>query len=397
MGFLSKFEGKVEDTFEGAADKVFDAPISPVQIAKKAERQMKREKMVGAGKQYAPTLYTVLVNPEDDQRLFGYYPTLAGETETYLMAKAHEFGFVMDGQPLVRFIVDDGLKRGKFDVIAEAVAAPIIVQLRNEEMQRYGLAPQAPMRPSQPVAPAYGYGAGAVAGAPVGAPADMGVAYGQPSQPAPAPFPPRNSRPVPRQSQPAMPRQSAPYGVGASQPYPPSNSQPFAGNLNNSQPYPQRPSQPTPRYSQPDYQQPIVPTIVPQVPYYDDDLGSMTPTSAQTVVFTDDSDDYDDYDMYDDAAGPMPRLIDLATSQVYPLDSTYLTLGRESSSDIQIQDINASRRHAEITQQPQGAWVITDVGSTNGTLVNGRAIASVVLQPGDYITMGTTEYLFEID
>ncbi|MCQ5071838.1 FhaA domain-containing protein, partial [Adlercreutzia sp. DFI.6.23] len=38
------------------------APLSPVQIAKKAEKQMRREKMVGAGKQYAPTLYTVLVN-----------------------------------------------------------------------------------------------------------------------------------------------------------------------------------------------------------------------------------------------------------------------------------------------------------------------------------------------
>ena len=96
--------------------------------------------MVGAGKQYAPTLYTVLVNPDDDRRLFGYYPTLAGETETYLAAKASEQGLMMDGQPLVRFIVDEGLKHGKFDVIAEAVAAPIIAQLRNEEMQRYGLA-----------------------------------------------------------------------------------------------------------------------------------------------------------------------------------------------------------------------------------------------------------------
>ena len=61
MGFLSRFEGKMEDTFEGAADRMANAPISPVQIAKKAEKQMRREKMVGAGKQYAPTLYTVLV------------------------------------------------------------------------------------------------------------------------------------------------------------------------------------------------------------------------------------------------------------------------------------------------------------------------------------------------
>ena len=145
MGLFSKFENKVEDTVEGAAERMGGAPLSPVQIAKKAEKQMRREKMAGAGKQYAPTLYTVLVNEVDDQRLFGYYPTLAGETETYLSAKAAEHGYVMDGQPLVRFIADEGLKRGKFEVIAELVAAPIVAQLRQEEMERYGIA--APAKP----------------------------------------------------------------------------------------------------------------------------------------------------------------------------------------------------------------------------------------------------------
>ena len=212
MGFLSRFEGRMEDTFEGAADKMFDAPISPVQIAKKAEKQMRREKMVGAGKQYAPTLYTVLVNPDDDRRLMGYYPTLAGETETYLTAKASEQGLVMDGQPLVRFIVDEDLKHGKFDIIAEAVAAPIIAQLRAEEMHRYGLAaapapggygaPAQPYPAPRPQAPApqqyggynQGYAAPAPAPAPYGGydqhdpqgqydPAPMNVdAYGQPQQ-----------------------------------------------------------------------------------------------------------------------------------------------------------------------------------------------------------------------
>ena len=142
MGFFSKFEGKMEDTFEGAAGKMNNAPISPVQIMKKAEKQMRREKMVSAGREFAPTLYTVLVNADDDERLFGYYPTLAGETETYLAAKAAEEGLLMDGQPLVRFIVDESLKHGKFDVIAEVVSAPIIAQLRDEEMQRYGLSAQ---------------------------------------------------------------------------------------------------------------------------------------------------------------------------------------------------------------------------------------------------------------
>ena len=58
MGFFSKFEGKMEDTFEGAAGKMNNAPISPVQIMKKAEKQMRREKMVSAGREFAPTLYT---------------------------------------------------------------------------------------------------------------------------------------------------------------------------------------------------------------------------------------------------------------------------------------------------------------------------------------------------
>ncbi|MDR0515137.1 MAG: DUF3662 domain-containing protein, partial [Coriobacteriaceae bacterium] len=72
MGIFSKFESHVEDTFEGAANKLFESPLSPVQIAKRAEKQMRREKLVGAGKQYAPTLYTVLVNHDDDRHLFGY-------------------------------------------------------------------------------------------------------------------------------------------------------------------------------------------------------------------------------------------------------------------------------------------------------------------------------------
>ena len=163
MGFFSKFERRVEDGFDEMGDKFFDAPISPVQIAKKAEKQMRREKMVGAGKEYAPTLYTVLVNPDDDERLFGYYPTLAGETETYLRGKAQELGLVMDGSPLVRFIIDDELKHGKFDVVAELVSAPIVSQLRAEEMQRYGLSAQdagAPIPANIPTPQSYGRTAG---------------------------------------------------------------------------------------------------------------------------------------------------------------------------------------------------------------------------------------------
>lgn len=139
MGLFSRFENKVENTVEGAAERFSSAPVSPAAIAKKCEKRMKSERMVGSGKQYAPTLYTVLVNPSDDRAMMGYYPTLSGELETLLTARAEESGLTMDGTPLVRFIADNSLRSGKFDVIAETVAAPIVEQLRDDELQRYGI------------------------------------------------------------------------------------------------------------------------------------------------------------------------------------------------------------------------------------------------------------------
>ena len=411
MGFLSRFEGRMEDTFEGAADKMFDAPISPVQIAKKAEKQMRREKMVGAGKQYAPTLYTVLVNPDDDRRLMGYYPTLAGETETYLTAKASEQGLVMDGQPLVRFIVDEDLKHGKFDIIAEAVAAPIIAQLRAEEMHRYGLAaapapggygaPAQPYPAPRPQAPApqqyggynQGYAAPAPAPAPYGGydqhdpqgqydPAPMNVdAYGQPQQ---LPYVPEDeidrsidygeytfdSRDFDEQRDSIQPldRPEAvdPLAIGAAAAGAGVAAGAVAGagmGAATSQPYPA----PQPQ-----------PQAQPRM-------------AAETVVFAGGQ----------QAATPMPaqaavraRLIDTTNNRAYDLASARLLIGRESKNDIAVHDVNASRTHAELRFEPQGVWTITDLGSTNGTLVNGREVATQPLSEGDRITIGMTNFMF---
>ena len=110
MGILQGFESRMEKAFEGGG--LFRSQVTPVQISKRAEREMNRNKLVSAGRQHAPTLYNVLLSPADDDNLWGYYPTLSGEIETYLRGKAYENGLHMDGRPLVRFIVDDGLKPG---------------------------------------------------------------------------------------------------------------------------------------------------------------------------------------------------------------------------------------------------------------------------------------------
>ena len=392
MGIFSKFEGKMEDTFEGTADKMFDAPISPVQIAKKAEKQMRREKMVGAGKQYAPTLYTVLVNPDDDRRLFGYYPTLAGETETYLAAKASEQGLTMDGQPLVRFIVDEGLKHGKFDVIAEAVAAPIISQLRNEEMERYGLG---------------------------GANAGYGAAAAYPAQQfgrAGAAMPDQRFNQYDQYDQHDQYDQYDQYGNQGYQQMP-------AGNGWEAQGY-QAPAQESwdQPAAAPDYaaaQQAAAGAVdqfnayaagaapaVAAAGYAAGQMASAAPRpqampqqaapqqAANTVMFAGAG-----------VPGQQPaqpqqasraRLIDTAANRAIDLASARVTLGRESRNDITIPDINVSRSHAEISLSPQGAWVITDLGSTNGTYVNGRAVASQPLNEGDHIAMGSTNFVFTL-
>ena len=73
-----------------------------------------------------------------------------------------------------------------------------------------------------------------------------------------------------------------------------------------------------------------------------------------------------------------------------------MSIGRESRNDIVIPDINASRSHAEIRRDPSGAWILSDLGSTNGTIVNNRQIKSAPLRDADRIIIGTTELEFQL-
>jgi pSer/pThr/pTyr-binding forkhead associated (FHA) protein len=65
------------------------------------------------------------------------------------------------------------------------------------------------------------------------------------------------------------------------------------------------------------------------------------------------------------------------------------TIGRLPECDVVVSDPGASRRHAEIRHR-DGAYVVTDLGSTNGTLVNAEPVGSRELHDGDRITVGTT-------
>jgi hypothetical protein len=76
---------------------------------------------------------------------------------------------------------------------------------------------------------------------------------------------------------------------------------------------------------------------------------------------------------------------------------TGATLGRSRQCDIVVDDANVSRQHAEV--RPSGAsWVLVDLGSTNGSVLNGRRIdRPQELEPGDTIEVGTSVITFDVE
>jgi len=340
VGVISKLEGGLDNAFDRAAEAVFRGSIEPAQIAKRAEKQMNREKLVGAGKQHAPTLYTVLVNPGDDKKLFAFYPTIAAEIETYLTAKGTQAGLRFDGRPLVRFIVDKNLKSGKFDVIAEVVSAPTIVKLREEELEYYGLKGQNPRVASQkrqrpntpdegqsPNTPDEGRGHEGLARI---RNIDQDELAGMDELPEIDGFAgaARSSGRVAKLDNFRPAGSGAGAGAGSG-----SGAGAGSGAGSGSE----------------------APRVRPQLPQL----------------------------------GPA-RLTDMSAGKSYVLTKSPLVVGRDASNDIVISDANISRKHAQFTQDAVGAWKITDMNSTNGTKLNGRPVTSALLRDGDQIAIGLT-------
>jgi hypothetical protein len=78
------------------------------------------------------------------------------------------------------------------------------------------------------------------------------------------------------------------------------------------------------------------------------------------------------------------------------LSADSVTIGRLAECDVVLTDKGASRKHAQLKQR-NGTWTVTDLGSTNGTRLNGQTIQSRELSDGDKITIGTTMLEFRVD
>jgi len=97
------------------------------------------------------------------------------------------------------------------------------------------------------------------------------------------------------------------------------------------------------------------------------------------------------------AASPPPPALEVVTLTLgwhaHPITSRSFVIGRSRECDLRVTDGNASRRHAEIVREGD-TFVLVDLGSTNGTELNGRRISREELTDSDRITIGATDLVF---
>ncbi len=288
MKLLKNFEHKMASIMEGsgASRAAQSKTVLPFKkLARALIKEMKHETMVIDKQDVAPSLYTILVSPQDNALMSRYYAELSKELQLFLEEQARELNLSFEERPLVRFVVDQKLKNGQFFPIVENVPAVLMAQLRREEQAFLSGKPL----------PLYGFASGKMR---MGASSSMNMEL---------------SRPLPKledQLQQLHTRQQEAY-----------------------------------------------PQNMP----------------AQSQAY----------------------LINLAIGKRYALIAPQTLVGRdETQVDIAIFDSNISRKHAAFMYE-QGCWIVEDLGSTNGTKVNGQRIVQRELLSGDKLCLGTTELVFE--
>lgn len=127
---------------------------------------------------------------------------------------------------------------------------------------------------------------------------------------------------------------------------------------------------------------PVVPLVVPLVP--------AAAPSSDTMLYT------------PPAPAPEPAAAPaheggaalVGESGRHALDKPAVAMGRAKDCDIVVADLNVSRRHAEVRLENGEHWLV-DLGSTNGTSVNGTRVSRAKLENGDRIELGSTVLVFE--
>ena len=99
--------------------------------------------------------------------------------------------------------------------------------------------------------------------------------------------------------------------------------------------------------------------------------------------------------MVDSAFGKLILLDPNGPEQEFELAKAKISLGRAATNDIILSDVRVSRSHAQLECGPQGCTLI-DLGSSNGTRLNGNPVERAVIKPGDTISLGSQQLRYDV-
>ncbi len=123
MGFLGRFEKKVEGAVSGVFARAFKGDVQPVEIAARLQRELDTEaKLMSRDKRLVPNEFVVALSQHDYDKLVPYSGTLTTELAAELRRHAGEMGYVFNGPIRIHFELDEALPLGRFTVSSEAVA-----------------------------------------------------------------------------------------------------------------------------------------------------------------------------------------------------------------------------------------------------------------------------------
>lgn len=406
MNVVRTFERRLNDAF-GAMPQGFNAPISFRKLAKRATREMEAETFVVDGVNTAPALYTILVASTDDAAMRALYPQITSELSDFVEAEGKRRGYTFVGTPLARFMVDPSLRSGHFAVFAENIDKRTLNRLRMEE-------------------DAFLSGASAVGGAASSAasPQPVEIAHGKSHRQAVRgvqtlpPITPVEDAVTEKSETPVS---DVPVVDGADMAESAASAVPPTAAADDQSNEPvsavsAAPSPAIPPVSNPLHEIPVPdPVAIPVAgtPLSDDSVGlGVIPTDfvdSQYVEALAPSPTPIDSPAPTPQPKPKPKrgrhassvvpdetpatdasclLIDHQSGRTYTAQAPGAIIGRErTAGGIVLRDPNVSRRHAQLSYDGR-SWVIQDLHSTNGTLVNDEDISECRLRDGDLITVG---------
>lgn len=383
MALLRNLEHSLSGLLEGTVGRVFRTEVRPTEIARKLAREMEINKRVSLSRTYAPTDYLVYLSPEDRARYAGVEDSIADELGAYLLEHARRERLVLVRRPLVVFRTDQRLRLGEFGI--EARTAPIS-------------ADEAPPRPQRTAAQ-------------VGAdPAREQAAVANPAAPRRAPQP---AEPVPNEPQAFQPQaqpEPQPQPELAPEPeYDEAYEDPYAGDPFTSDPAVE-PEPVAPPYDDhaaeehaPDWLDPIEPwehadrNEAAGVPWIDPQLRP-SPNVPRTPPVEVPPVQHQVPPVQPPAPAPpqQPTLVLAIDGARHEFYGDYVVLGRSRSCNVTVADPSVSRRHAELRCDEYG-WYVADLGSTNGTLLDGAVLTQPTrLTSGQRLMLGHAPAVIEV-